>query len=116
MADEESNDQNLGNELSNNTVMIVPEEMKAEPNFWHRNGTTVITAAILALIIGGAVLVNQQRLSKQADIECDASIFEIGGKSKTASQLRGKEGYLVKDDILIGDSQTIPLYLFGFLS
>ena len=54
--------------------------------------------------------------SKQADIECEGSVFEIGGKSKTYSQLKGKKGYLVKDDILIGDSRTIPLYLFGFLS
>lgn len=53
--------------------------------------------------------------SKQADIECDNSIFEIGGKSKTTSQLKGKEGYIVKDGILIGDKKTIPLYLFGFL-
>lgn len=53
--------------------------------------------------------------SKQADIECDNSIFEIGGKNKTRAQLRGEEGYLVKDDILIGDKKTIPLYLFGFL-
>lgn len=54
--------------------------------------------------------------SQTGDIECDNSIFEIGGKSKTFSQLKGKKGYLVKDDILIGDPKTIPLYLFGFLS
>mgnify|MGYP001598585596 CR=1 FL=1 len=55
--------------------------------------------------------------SKQADIECENAIFEIGGRSKTSSQLKGKEqGYLVKDDILVGDGKTIPLFLFGFLS
>lgn len=55
--------------------------------------------------------------SKLADIECDGSLFEIGGKSKTRSQFQGKEnGVLIKDDILIGDPKTIPLYLFGFLS
>lgn len=55
--------------------------------------------------------------SHQADIECDGALFEIGGKSKTSSRLRGKEQeYLVKDDILVGDKKTIPLYLFGFLS
>lgn len=53
--------------------------------------------------------------SKQGDFECDNSLFEIGGKSKTSAQLRGKEGYIVKDGILIGDNKTIPLYLFGFL-
>ena len=54
--------------------------------------------------------------SKQGDIECDNSIFEIGGKNKTSTQLKGKKGYIIKDDLLIGDPKTIPLYLFGFLS
>lgn len=54
--------------------------------------------------------------SQLGDIECDNSIFEIGGKSKGAVQLRGNAGYLVKDGILIGDKKTIPLYMFGFLS
>ncbi len=54
--------------------------------------------------------------SLKGDIECDDKIFEIGGKSKSFSQLKGiKNGYLVKDNILIGDPKTIPLYLFGFL-
>lgn len=54
--------------------------------------------------------------SKQGDVECEDAIFEIGGKSKTSSQLNGKkQGYLIKDDILIGEPKTIPLYLFGFL-
>ena len=54
--------------------------------------------------------------SEAADVECDGHLFEIGGKNKTASQLKGKEGYLISDDVLVGDSRTIPLYLFGFLS
>lgn len=49
--------------------------------------------------------------SKQTDIECDDSLFEIGGKSKT-----GGHKYLVKDDVLVGDLKTIPLFLFGFLN
>ncbi len=53
--------------------------------------------------------------SKQGDFECDNSLFEIGGKSKTTAQLGGKDGFLVKDNVLIGDKKTIPLYLFGFL-
>lgn len=54
--------------------------------------------------------------SKTGDIECDGSLFEIGGKSKNSSQLQGKEGFLIKDDVLFGDAKTIPLFLFGFLS
>jgi len=59
---------------------------------------------------------NHVFFSQIGDIECADSIFEIGGKNKTFTQLKGKEGYLVKDDLLIGDLKTIPLYLFGFLS
>lgn len=43
--------------------------------------------------------------------------FEIGGKNKTARQLKNtsSNGWVLKDDILIGSRQTIPLYLLGFL-
>ena len=55
--------------------------------------------------------------SSPADFEDDlGNQFEIGGKSKTAGQLDPqKNGYLVLDDISMGDKQRIPLYLFGFL-
>jgi len=55
--------------------------------------------------------------SSPADFEDDLNNqFEIGGKSKTSGQLDPqKNGYLVLDDISIGDKQRIPLYLFGFL-
>lgn len=54
--------------------------------------------------------------SQAGDIECDNIIFEIGGKNKDSTQLKGKKGLLIKDDLLVGDPKTIPLYLFGFLS
>ncbi|PID63592.1 MAG: hypothetical protein CR963_01385 [Gammaproteobacteria bacterium] len=43
--------------------------------------------------------------------------FEIGGKSKTAGQVRKRidKAYLVKDDMLHGSRNEIPLYLMGFL-
>lgn len=52
-----------------------------------------------------------------ADVQSQGYYFEIVGKSKTSAfiQKNGK-GFIVKDDILIGDRKTIPLYLFGFLS
>ena len=55
--------------------------------------------------------------ANSADFEDDLNNqFEIGGKSKTSGQLDpNKNGYLVLDDISIGDKQRIPLYLFGFL-
>ena len=55
--------------------------------------------------------------SKTGDVACEGNIFEIGGKSKGDRQIRKtSHAYLVKDDILFGARNTIPLYLFGFLS
>lgn len=55
--------------------------------------------------------------SKKVDFLVDkAYLFEIGGKNKTAKQIKNLESaYLVKDDIEIGVDQIIPLWLFGFL-
>ena len=46
----------------------------------------------------------------------DNYIFEVGGKSKTQKQIADLENaYIVKDDILIGDKNVIPLWMFGLL-
>jgi len=54
---------------------------------------------------------------KTGDFIVNETVFEIGGKNKSNTQIRGSEkpAFLVKDDILIGGRNTIPLYLFGFL-
>lgn len=51
------------------------------------------------------------------DFQIDQLRFEIGGRNKDWRQYRNKErpNYLVKDNLLVGTSDTIPLYLFGFL-
>ncbi len=42
--------------------------------------------------------------------------FEIGGKSKGRGQLKGERAaFVVRDDIEVGFSNVIPLWLFGFL-
>lgn len=54
--------------------------------------------------------------ANEGDIACNDVRFEIGGKNKTFEQIRSvTDGYVVKDGVLIGDTKTIPLYLFGFL-
>jgi uncharacterized protein len=54
--------------------------------------------------------------SKTGDFESDKFIFEIGGKNKSNHQIKSeKNAFVVADDILVGDKQTIPLYLFGLL-
>ncbi len=43
-------------------------------------------------------------------------IFEVGGKNKTSKQISGlTNAFIVSDDIEVGYSNTIPLWLFGFL-
>jgi predicted AAA+ superfamily ATPase len=57
------------------------------------------------------------RVAKQGDFEVAGKyVFEIGGKSKGRKQLpKDRPGLVVKDDIEVGDSNIIPLWLFGFL-
>jgi len=44
------------------------------------------------------------------------SMFEIGGKNKTRTQIKNvADAYLAIDDIESGFGNTIPLLLFGFL-
>jgi len=46
----------------------------------------------------------------------DAIVFEVGGRSKTARQIRGEaQAFLALDDIETGAAGRIPLWLFGFL-
>jgi uncharacterized protein len=55
--------------------------------------------------------------TRTGDFEVNNIIFEIGGKNKKAGQIKDHSGkaYLVKDNILYGSKNEIPLYLFGFL-
>jgi uncharacterized protein len=63
---------------------------------------------------------NQMRLknavvaAKQADFIIDRYTFEIGGKNKKQSQLRGVDySFVVKDEIEFGYQNVIPLWAFG---
>lgn len=56
-------------------------------------------------------------LAKKGDFIVNENLtFEVGGKNKDNSQIRGIEnGYLALDELEIGFGQKIPLWLFGFL-
>jgi len=46
----------------------------------------------------------------------DSHVFEVGGKNKGPKQIQGiKDSYLALDGIEVGDTNKIPLWLFGFL-
>lgn len=51
------------------------------------------------------------------DFQVEDILFEIGGKNKTKQQIKSypRRKFVVKDDILVGMKDEIPLYLFGFL-
>jgi predicted AAA+ superfamily ATPase len=52
--------------------------------------------------------------SRISDFEIDGKTFEVGGKKKGKKQIsEAAEGYVVKDDIEFGSSNTIPLWMFG---
>jgi len=46
----------------------------------------------------------------------ETMLFEIGGKNKTAKQLKDtSNGFLALDDIEFGNNRTIPLWMFGLM-
>ena len=52
--------------------------------------------------------------SRVSDFQIDGVTFEVGGKSKDSSQIRGvDDGYVVKDDIEFGYGNVVPLWAFG---
>lgn len=106
-------------------------QLLVKPNKMYLDNTTLLTT-INTLLSGLLVLGTQRELVflqfiKGAginvfypyigDFQINDIIFEIGGKSKKWQQLENHKGekYLVKDNILVGFGNEIPLYLFGFL-
>ena len=54
--------------------------------------------------------------SKNGDVKCADTVFEIGGAGKDMTQIKDvKNAYVVSDDILFWNNKKLPLYLFGFL-
>ncbi len=56
------------------------------------------------------------RYAKKGDYAVDEYHFEVGGRSKSFTQIKNvTDSYLALDDIEIGEGNKIPLWLFGFL-
>lgn len=62
-------------------------------------------------------VVHRLSMPVQGDLVADGRwLFEVGGKNKGFSQIKGVEdSYVVSDDIDIGHGNKIPLWLFGLL-
>ena len=57
---------------------------------------------------------NQVTASRVSDFTIDGMTFEVGGKNKGKKQISEvKQGYVVKDDIVYGYGNVIPLWHFG---
>lgn len=56
-------------------------------------------------------------LSEKSDFLVDSKYtFEVGGKNKNESQIKGiADSFVVADDIEYGNGNKIPLWMFGFL-
>lgn len=55
------------------------------------------------------------RYAKKGDYAVDEYHFEVGGRSKSFTQIKNvTDSYLALDDIEIGEGNKIPLWLFGF--
>lgn len=55
--------------------------------------------------------------SKLGDFQTEKAMFEIGGKNKTAQQLRGAQlpSYVVKDDVVVAGKNSKPLWACGLI-
>lgn len=55
--------------------------------------------------------------SQQADFRTKDTVFEIGGKNKTAKQIAhlNNQAFLVQDDIIVASQQVLPLLFLGFI-
>ena len=60
---------------------------------------------------------NKVNTSNESDfLVNDKYTFEVGGKNKSQTQLKGLENaFVVADNIEIGFGKKIPLWMFGFL-
>lgn len=59
---------------------------------------------------------NIVHIADKGDFIINNFTFEIGGANKNRKQIHNiKNSYLIKDNITYGSSNTIPLWLFGFL-
>ena len=60
---------------------------------------------------------NKVESSETADFLIDGKYtFEIGGKNKGQKQIKDiPDSFIVKDYIVVGNDNIIPLWLFGFL-
>ena len=59
---------------------------------------------------------NQLDHTKTGDFLVNQNLhFEIGGKGKTSSQLKGNKGFIAADNIEYGSGNVIPLWMFGLM-
>jgi len=91
------------------------------PNLYHAlsGGAAPDRGAVRETYFLNAVQTGHQvRLAEKGDFLVDETMtFEVGGRNKDGSQIKGVENsWLAVDNTEIGQMRRIPLWLFGFLS
>jgi hypothetical protein len=82
--------------------------LKAKPDIGNIRETFILNQLLNAGLVVNAPSVG--------DFITDGLTIEVGGKSKSAAQVKHLENFLVAvDDIEIGTGNKVPLWLFGFL-
>ena len=110
----------LQSKSSSEAILAKPEKVYLHhPNLMYAIGkNTILDGTVRESFFYNQVAnVHKVSASQHADfLVNDEYTFEIGGKNKTRKQLKDiPNGYIAADNLEIGSSKTIPLWLFGFL-
>lgn len=101
-----------------NPIKIYPENS----NLIYSSYLSLVEDAMKGKVRETFVLNHLQNAGKQVfysevgDFKVDDVTIEVGGKNKSAAQIKGvKNAYVFADDIIVGSGNKIPLYLLGLL-
>lgn len=107
-----------GSAALKNPVKMYPEN----PNLLYAGYAPMLESSQIGKVRETFVLCHLQNghypvyYTTKGDFKVGDLFFEVGGKSKTLSQMKGeKNGYVIADEIIVGDYSKIPLYLLGLL-
>ena len=82
--------------------------LKAKPDIGNIRETFILNQLLNAGLVVNA--------PSEGDFVTDGLTIEVGGKSKSAGQVKHLENFLIAaDDIEIGAGNKVPIWLFGFL-
>ncbi len=111
---------NLKTSAKGNNYLVKPDKIYLEnTNLMHAIGQSIKEEGNLreTFFFNKLSSTNKVNTSKESDFLVDDKFtFEVGGKNKKDTQIKGIENaYVVSDGIEVGFNKRIPLWLFGLL-